>query len=129
MRFRRTEEFPHYVHRSFENVVNRDVERCTLRDELAAELRIDECEKNQARIGANMFDRALQLPLATHKCVGVFMNDDAFELRQGRLGNRVQCFTGRIGHEMYMKSIHLSALKSPTQDTSLRTSHAAINSQ
>ena len=85
-----------------------------LRLKLAAQFRIDQREKDQARLVADMIDHALQLPLAAHQRIEMLMHGHAFELGTHRFGDRVERFAGRIRNQMQMKiSIHKSFSATP----------------
>ncbi len=127
MRFRSTQELPHDIHGAFEHVQTRNTEVRALRQQLGAQLGIDQGKENQAGITANVFDRALQLALAAHQRIGMFVDDNAFELRQSRLGDRVQRFSCRIGDEMNVKTIHGNDLQPSTAGQASHTALCSIN--
>jgi hypothetical protein len=74
-----------------------------MRQQVLAQIRIDEREEHQSGLLADMFQRTFQLALAADKRVEMFVDGHTFELREGGARNRVQGFAGRVGDQMDME--------------------------
>src|SRR6185437_3128322 len=98
-----TQELSHDGDRSFEHVVGRHAYLSTLRQQVLAQVWIDQREEHQSGFLADVFQCALQLALAANQRVEMFVDGHAFELSQRRARDGIQGFAGGVGDQMDMK--------------------------
>ena len=117
MSLRSTQILAHHGNGTIEDALARHAQLRALRLENAPKFGIHKREEHQPRLLANVRYDPLELALAPHQCIEMFLQVYVFELCTGRFGNGVQRLARRIGDKMQVKSARLIHFDSQTSNS------------